>query len=108
MNLVKNWKPIIEIFCSNLSRYKSKTLSFGGQLTLIKAVLGNLPPYYMSLFRAPIGVIETLEKIRKKFLWGGHEEKNKIKWVSWEKIIAPKELGGLGVGSIRALTVALI
>lgn len=62
----------------------------------------------MSLFRAPIGVIETLEKIRKKFLWGGHEEKNKIKWVSWEKIIAPKELGGLGVGSIRALTVALI
>lgn len=36
MNLVKNWKPIIDKFHSKLSSWKSKTLSFGGKLTLIK------------------------------------------------------------------------
>ncbi|KAL7594350.1 uncharacterized protein LOC111895781 [Lactuca sativa] len=75
MNLIKNWNPIIEKFRNKLSRWKAKTLSFGGRLTLIKDVLGNLPTYYMSLFRAPIEVIEKLENIRRKFLWGGHEEK---------------------------------
>nr|KAJ0187637.1 hypothetical protein LSAT_V11C900478780 [Lactuca sativa] len=62
----------------------------------------------MSLFRAPIDVTEELEKIRRKFLWGGNEEKNKIHWVSWEKVIASKDLGGLGVGSISALNIALL
>lgn len=45
MNLVKNWKPIIDKFHSKFSSWKSKTLSFGGRLTLIKSVLGNLPAY---------------------------------------------------------------
>nr|KAJ0204439.1 hypothetical protein LSAT_V11C500287950 [Lactuca sativa] len=62
----------------------------------------------MSIFKAPISVIDTLEKIRRKFLWGGVEGKNKIHWVSWDKVTAPKECGGLGVGSIRALNVGLI
>ncbi|KAL4562127.1 hypothetical protein LXL04_034321 [Taraxacum kok-saghyz] len=56
----------------------------------------------------PLGVIEELEKNRRKFLWGGSAEKNKIHWVSWDKVIALKDLGGLGVDSIRALNIALL
>lgn len=108
MNLVKNWKPVIEKFRNKLSSWKSKTLSFGGRLTLIKSVLGNLPTYYLSIFRPLVGVIESLEKTRRRFLWGGNEEKSKINWVFWENVIAPKELGGLRVGSIRALNMGLI
>lgn len=78
MNLGKNWRPIIRKFQSKLSNWKSKTLSFGGRLTLIKSVLGNLPTYFMSLFKAPSGVLEELEKIRRRFLWGGQEDKKKI------------------------------
>nr|KAJ0218097.1 hypothetical protein LSAT_V11C300119580 [Lactuca sativa] len=33
MNLKKNWSPIIQNFQSKLSKWKSKTLSFGGHLT---------------------------------------------------------------------------
>ena len=32
----------------------------------------------------------------------------KIHWVSWDKIIASKESGGLGVGSLNAFNAALI
>lgn len=64
------------------------------------AVLGNTPLYFFSLFIAPIGVNNELEKIRRRFLWGGDEKKHKIHWFAWEKVLAPKELGGLGVRSL--------
>ena len=71
MNLIKNWKSVLDRFSAKLSSWKSKYLSFGGRLTLVKAVLGNLPTYYLSLFKAPSGVLEEMEKIRRRFLWGG-------------------------------------
>ncbi|KAI3517218.1 hypothetical protein L1887_16430 [Cichorium endivia] len=108
MNLKKHWKPIIDKFSARLSAWKAKALSFGGRLTLSQAVLGNLPTYYFSLFVAPIGVIKTLERIRRNFLWGGDENNHKIKWVKWEKVVAPKDKGGLGLGSLKALNIALI
>nr|KAJ0191065.1 hypothetical protein LSAT_V11C800439710 [Lactuca sativa] len=48
---------------ASLTRWKAKTLSFVGRLTLITYVLGNLPTYYLFLFKAPLSVIEKLEKI---------------------------------------------
>ena len=73
MNLKKNWKPIIDRFNAKLSIWKAKTLSFGGRLTLLKAVLGNLPTYYLSLFKAPVGVIESLERSEGVSYGGGLE-----------------------------------
>ena len=77
MALKKNWKPILDKFSSNLSSWKAKSLSFGGRLTLIKSVLDCLPTYYMSLFKAPQGIIDQLDKIRRRFLWGGGELKKR-------------------------------
>lgn len=57
---------------------------------------------------APVAVTETLEWIRRHFLWGGDEAKWKIHWVSWDKVVASNSAGGLGVGSIRALNIGLI
>lgn len=61
-------KLVIDRFQKKLSKWKFKTLSFGGRLTLIHSVLGNLPTYYLYLFVAPECVIETLEKMRNGFL----------------------------------------
>nr|KAJ0196777.1 hypothetical protein LSAT_V11C700381330 [Lactuca sativa] len=108
MNLKKHWQPILKKFRTKLSIWKAKTLSFGGRLTLVKFVLGNLPTYYLSLFKALSGILEEMEKIRRIFLWGGCEDKRKIHWVSWDKVLADKSEGGLGVGSIRALNVGLL
>nr|KAJ0188467.1 hypothetical protein LSAT_V11C900489130 [Lactuca sativa] len=57
----------------------------------------------------PLGcVIKKLESIRRRFLWGGTNEHKKINWVSWQSVTAPKEIGGLGMGSLRALNLSLI
>ena len=108
LKLVKNWQPIIDRFHAKLSIWKATTLSFGGRLTLVKSVLGNLPNYYLSLFKAPVGIMEKLEAIRRRFLWGGGEDKRKIHWVAWDKVVAPKKNGGLGIGSIQAINIGLL
>ncbi|XP_023744406.1 uncharacterized protein LOC111892585 [Lactuca sativa] len=66
MNKKKAWKPIIDKTRSKLSVWKAKTLSLSGMVTLVKHLLGNLPTFYFSLFPAPNGIIEELEKKKSK------------------------------------------
>lgn len=58
----KHWKPIIDKFHSILLIWKAKTLSFGGRLTLVKAVLGSLPTYYLSLLKHHLSSSQNLRK----------------------------------------------
>lgn len=67
MNRSKNWKPIIDRVHARLSRWKASSLSIGGRLTLVKTMLGSLPLYFFSIFKAPCNVINSLEKIRRRF-----------------------------------------
>ena len=39
---------------------------------------------------------------------GGSEEKNKINWVAWKIALGPKDEGGLGIGSLKSLNMALL
>lgn len=68
-------EPVIEKVKKRLSEWKAKAMSFGGRLTLIKSVLGNIPLYYFSLFRVPMNVLSKLEGIRRDFFleWGWRE-----------------------------------
>lgn len=76
MWLIKSWKPIIDKVENRHSKWKEKALSQGGRLILAKSVLGALPLYYLSLFRALSKVIHDLEALRRKFCWG-HPKKKK-------------------------------
>ncbi|GKC55652.1 hypothetical protein Tco_1083250 [Tanacetum coccineum] len=91
-----------------LSSWKSKSLSIGGRLTLIKSILRSLPIYYLSLFLAPKNVISILESIRCRFFWGFCESQKGICWVKWNNILLDHSLGGLGVGSIFAKNLDLL
>ncbi|KAL4591835.1 hypothetical protein LXL04_004808 [Taraxacum kok-saghyz] len=108
MGLKKNWQPIVDKFKTKLSSWKANALSFAGRLSLIKSVMSNLPTYFMSLFKAPQGIIDTLEKLRRLFLWGDVGGKAKIHWVDWAKIVTDKKDGGLGVGTLKAQNIALL
>nr|KAJ0213400.1 hypothetical protein LSAT_V11C400190820 [Lactuca sativa] len=45
----------------------------------------------------PIKVIDTLEGIRRRFLWGEIDYKRKINWVAWSTLVKPKTKGGLDI-----------
>ncbi|GJV11474.1 RNA-directed DNA polymerase, eukaryota, reverse transcriptase zinc-binding domain protein [Tanacetum coccineum] len=51
-----------------LSRWKTNLLSIGGRSTLVKAVLGSIGIYYMSIFKVPETIISSLERLRSKCL----------------------------------------
>jgi hypothetical protein len=108
MRSSKNWEPVISRFQRKLSGWKARTLSFAGKITLAKSVLGSLPSYYLSLFKAPKNVLATLEGLRRSFVWGKSEAGNKICWVKWDKITRPKMLGGLGVGGLREFNISML
>nr|GEY45561.1 RNA-directed DNA polymerase, eukaryota [Tanacetum cinerariifolium] len=108
MKRVNSWSEVVKKVTSKLSTWKAKTISVGGRLTLIKPVLGAIPTYYMSLFKAPEGVLKHLERIRNSFFLGADLDECKITWVSWRKVMAQKQHGGLGVNSLYALNLALI
>ncbi|GKE19852.1 RNA-directed DNA polymerase, eukaryota, reverse transcriptase zinc-binding domain protein [Tanacetum coccineum] len=78
MSRCHNWNPLVDRFHKRLSKWKSKTLSIGGRLTLIKSVLGSVGVYYFSTFKAPIKVINKLEGIRRNFFWGGSLDDKRI------------------------------
>nr|GEV92503.1 RNA-directed DNA polymerase, eukaryota [Tanacetum cinerariifolium] len=75
----KAWVDVVLKLRSRLSKWKAKTLSIGGRLTLLKSVLGASPLYSMSIFKA-----------------------------AWDKVLASKKKGGLGVSSFYALNRALL
>ncbi|XP_022007868.1 uncharacterized protein LOC110907153 [Helianthus annuus] len=108
MNLIRNWKPVIDIFKSRLSIWKAKSLSYGGRFTLLKSVLNSLPTYFFSLYKAPAKVIDALERIRRTFFWKGSDDNSYMSWMAWEKVIAPIEYGGLGFGSLRNANLAML
>nr|GFA39203.1 RNA-directed DNA polymerase, eukaryota [Tanacetum cinerariifolium] len=95
-------------FRSWLSKWKEKPLSIGGRLTLLKSVLGATPLYSMSIFKVPRGTLKMMEAIRSRFFNGAGQIDKKITWVAWDKVLASKENGGLGVFSFLALNRALL
>jgi len=101
------WEPIIDRIKARLSGWKSKHLSLGGRLVLLMFVLSSLPIYALSFFKAPTGIISSIESILNCF-FRGSEDHRKISWVDWNSVYLSKEVGGLGVRSIREFNYALL
>ncbi|GJU03453.1 hypothetical protein Tco_1113791 [Tanacetum coccineum] len=103
-------KIVVDRVIARLSKWKMKTLSIGGRLTLLKSVLGSMPIYHMSIFKVPMCVLHMLEDYFALFFSGPAMKLNskKTSWVKWKNVLASKEKGGLGVSSLYALNRGLM
>ncbi|GKA14227.1 hypothetical protein Tco_0693873, partial [Tanacetum coccineum] len=108
MSRVQAWQEVVEKVKTRLSKWKMKTLSIGGRLTLLKSVLGSIPIFHMSLFRVPSRVLQILESIRGRFFNGYEIGSKKVSWVKWNNVLTDKKRGGLGVSSLYALNRGLM
>ncbi|GJZ64725.1 putative reverse transcriptase domain-containing protein [Tanacetum coccineum] len=97
MSRIKAWDNVINKVLCRLSKWKMKSLSIGGRLTLLKAVLGSTPLYYMSMFKVPIQVLKKLESIRCHFFNGVDPNVRKMTFVKWNNVMASKEKGGIAL-----------
>ncbi|GJS21722.1 RNA-directed DNA polymerase, eukaryota [Tanacetum coccineum] len=108
MTRLSAWSDSLQKLHQRLSKWKAKTLSIGGRLTLLKSVLGASPIYNLSIFKAPVGILKDMERIRSNFFKGADLSDRKISWVAWDKALASKKSGGLGISSYFALNRALL
>nr|GEZ34117.1 RNA-directed DNA polymerase, eukaryota [Tanacetum cinerariifolium] len=96
MSRIQSWHDVTEGMHTRLSKWKLKTLSIGGRLTLLKYVLGAIPIYHMSIFKVPMKVLQNMESIRARFFNGADVNSMKLSWVRWKSVLAAKDVGGLG------------
>nr|GEW91461.1 RNA-directed DNA polymerase, eukaryota [Tanacetum cinerariifolium] len=108
MSRSKAWKEVVDKVKNRLSKWKMKALSIGGNLTLLKSVLGSIPIFHMSIFCAPLTVLQMLESLRGHFFNGHEIGSNKATWVKWEKSAGHscwttivKEIRRLGVSGLN-------
>nr|GEU95213.1 RNA-directed DNA polymerase, eukaryota [Tanacetum cinerariifolium] len=63
---------------------------------------------YCHMILIPIGVLKRLESFRSNFLRGVDLGGRKASWFSWDRVVASKEVGGLGISSFFAMNRALL
>lgn len=102
------WNGVIEKVERRLASWNKLYLSKGGQLTLIKSTLSNIPTYYLSLFSIPLSVAQRLERLQRDFLWSGIGDEVKFHLVNWHTICTPIKEGGLGVRNLIQFNRALL
>jgi len=83
-------------------------LSQVGKEILIKEVAQAIPTYIMSVFKLPDTICDDLTGMVCQFWWGQSNGKNKIAWLSWNKLCTPKQDGGLGFCDLPAFNLALL
>nr|GEX01537.1 RNA-directed DNA polymerase, eukaryota [Tanacetum cinerariifolium] len=101
------WEDTIGNLKARLSKWKLKTLSVGGSLTLLKSVLGSTPIYNLSIYKAPKSVLHSMESLRRNFFNGSQCNERKITWIKWSTTLTSKKNGGLGISSLYALNRAI-
>lgn len=103
------WNHVIEIFRSKLTLWKTRHMSLGGCLILIKSVLGDIPIYPLSIRLLHVRIRNSLHNIMTKFLWGGGlEDRRKMYLVDWDTITLSCEAWGLGISDLLDMNVGLL
>ncbi|GKV49669.1 hypothetical protein SLEP1_g56407 [Rubroshorea leprosula] len=63
---LSTWTPVIDCFRHKLLAWRCDSLSFGGRIILLNAVLSSIPVYYFSTLKAPKKVLNLLSLIQKR------------------------------------------
>ena len=90
-----DWLIIINKINSRLSNWNGRFLSRAGSLVLINSILSAIPIYWMSMHLFPKWVVDTIDKLRRDFLWSGENPNSSLKClVNWDTVCKSKKEGG--------------
>ncbi|CAN1163134.1 Putative ribonuclease H protein At1g65750 [Linum perenne] len=103
-----HYKFLLENLDSKLAGWKRETLSLAGRVTLAVSVLNAMPSYAMQTAVLSDAICDKIDQRIRSFVWGAEAGKRKLHLVKWEEVCKPKEMGGLGLRSAKALNQAYL
>lgn len=92
---------------SRIQGWREKLLSKAGKEILIKAVAQAIPTYAMSCFDLTKEFCDELSTMICRYWWS-QQEKDKMHWLSWDKLLQPKKDGGLGFRDLYHFNMAML
>lgn len=81
----------------------TKFLSQAGKEIILKSVALAMPIHAMSCFRLPKSTVKNLTSAMATFWWSSQEDKGKIHWLSWDKLLCSKKAWRNGFKRFRNL-----
>lgn len=104
-----------DLFSSIVDRIKQKAmgwsnrfLSTAGKMTMLRSALSPVPSYAMSCFQLPVSLCKRIQSTLTRFWWDDRMGSKKMAWIAWNKLIRPKEQGGLDFRDIQSFNEAYL
>jgi len=97
---------VLERIDNRLAGWKTSCLSLAGRTTLIQSTIEAIPSYTMQTIKLPRSLCDDIDRKIRRFLWGGTASTRKIHLAHWNIITKPRDMGGLGIRSMRQLNSA--
>ncbi|XP_071920724.1 uncharacterized mitochondrial protein AtMg00310-like [Coffea arabica] len=91
-----------------LQDWKNKFLSSIGKKVMLKAVSMAMPTYVMSCFKLPRKLCKDISALMANFWYGETSGRNKMHWISWERMALNRNEGGLEFKDLEAFNKALL
>jgi hypothetical protein len=88
--------------------WKENFLSKAGKEILVKAVAQAIPTYAMACFDLTKSLCDSISQMICRYWWSQQDNENKMHWVSWEKMMMPKCVGGLGFRDLHLFNMAML
>lgn len=84
-----------------LAGWKTRLLSHGSRIVLIKHVLQSIPIYILVAVDLPKVVLHIIDQICSNFLWGEGRFGLKHQWIRWDQFCLPTVEGAISVRSMQ-------
>lgn len=95
--------PILQSIRRRLEGWEMRILSSGSLMTLIRSVLLSMPIYLFQVVQPPREIMEKLERLFNRFLWGSTTSDSKWHWARWSRACLAGKEGSLGFRRLKDL-----
>jgi hypothetical protein len=100
-------KTIKERLVHKFNNWVERNMSSRAKEVMIKTVAQAIPTYMMSVFKLPTNLCDELTQLIRYFLWGEEAGHQKVHWIAWDKLLWPKDRGGIGFRDLWLFNQAL-
>ena len=89
-----DFETVVDKVSGRVEPWQGKVLAIGGRLVLINDCLTNIPMIVMGFYLLSAGTHAGFDKHRGAFYWNAADNRRKYRFVKWNLMCRPKNLGG--------------